>query len=185
MFKKPNRSYLFKQWKLKYVKKSIFFKYQKPFCSNFILENSTILYDKFMYIYNINNFFFQKININLNSTYYLNKTFIKKYFWLISCFKYFFLKLRFYGKTFKWIFSKKKIKFRVQKPHRSIILFKNLKFKKKKKLKFKLRIFNLRDKKAFINCIKQIKYINIFTKKGMRILKMPLNKKKGKVSGYM
>lgn len=104
---------------------------------------------------------------------------------VFSVFRYFFLKVQFFGKTFRWVFYKNKIKFRVQRAHKVFLLVRSLRFKKKKKLKFKLRIFNKLDFCALISILKKIKYINIFTKKGLRVLKTRLKKKRGKISGYM
>lgn len=112
-------------------------------------------------------------------------SFFFKYKPFLAAFRYFFIKVRFYGKSFRWIFTKKKIKFKVQKAHKTYILFKHLRFSRKKKLKLKLRIFRVNDKTNMILNIKKIKYINLFTKKGLRVLKTKLYKKKGKISGYM
>lgn len=185
MFKKPYRQYLFNKEKKLFKKKKNYFKNPQNYFSFFFFNNSFILKnDKTIFFYFISSYFYQKYPDKKNF-FFFNKFFKIKYLNILSSFRYFFLKLKFYGKTFKWIFHKKKMKFRIQKPHRSQILFHFLKFKKKKKLKFKLRILCAKDKKVFINIIKQIKYLNIFTKKGMRVLKTFYNKKKGKVSGYM
>lgn len=185
MFNKPHRQYLFNKKIPEFKLKKNYFKLQKKYISFFFFDDSVILKNKTInFFYFWNNYLFQKYP-NIQFHFFFNKFFKIKYLNILAPFRYFFLKLKFYGKTFKWVFNKKKIKFRIQKPHRSQILFKYLKFKKKRKLKFKLRILCNNDKKTFINLIKQIKYLNIFTKKGMRVLKTVYNKKKGKVSGYM
>lgn len=131
-----------------------------------------------------NNFFYKNINWYNNTfayEYEIRDLFRKE----LQSFFYVYLKLRFYGKTFKWLFFKRKLRFKVQKAHRSYILFKSMLIKRKKKLKLKFRLLSLKDKKRFWLCIKEIKPVNLFTKKGFRILKTVLRKKQGKISTYV
>lgn len=41
------------------------------------------------------------------------------------------------------------------------------------------------EKTRMNNFVKEVKYSNLFTRKGLRVLKTKFFKKKGKVSGYM
>lgn len=188
----------------KYFKKKDLFKKQK---SNFLKKpikmkkrNFKIKFKKFNFIQP--NYKFALIINKATVFMFYNKFFffftpkVKRYFFLKKCFKYlfkaqthiskyFFFKIKFFGKTFKWIFTRKKIKFKVQKAHKTFIIFKNWKFKKKKKFKFKIRYFLKKDFLNMKNNLKKIKPINIFTKKGLKLLKYIRYKKKGKISTYM
>lgn len=185
MFKKYNKFYLFIKVKNPFKKKKLFFFIKKNFHTTGFKKLIIKTQNNKLFSYNWNKRFYFKFWHENNLSYLCKTNFKKKYYCFLSIYKYFYIKLKFYGKTFRWIFSKKKIRFKVQKAHKTYVLFKYLKFKKKRKFKFKLRIYWITDKKKLINIIKKIKYVNLFTKKGLRILKTKLFKKKGKVSGYM
>ena len=187
MFKKYSRFYLKKYNKInKKRNKKVYdyyslenFKFYINF-KHYIIKNKKTIYNL---IYN--KYFFYKLPNN-NSKGFLNKLFFKKRFSsILSMFKYFFIKIKFYGKSFRWIFSKKKIRFKVLKSHYTYILIKHFRFKKKKKFKIKIKTFLVSDKKYYIDKLKYIKMIDVYTKKGLRVLKTVLPKKRGKISTYM
>lgn len=191
IFKKTNRLYKKTRFKytfrpfLHYTNRTVLFKSNKnPVYFHYLIRNSVCGRVVFVY-YTYNKYFYFANPLLYPLSFTLKHSFKFKYKPFIGIFRYFFIKIRFYGKTFRWIFTKKKIKFKVQKAHKTYILFKHLRFSRKKKLKLKLRIFLLNDKTNMILCLKKIKYVNLFTKKGLRVLRTKLFKKKGKVSGYM
>lgn len=190
-FRRLNR--LYKRCKFKYRvrphikyynRTTLYTSNQNPIYYHFIIKNN-FFGKKIFFYYTLNRYFYFSNPVSCSRAFVLGHSFIFKYKPFLAIFRYFFIKVRFYGKSFRWIFTKKKIKFKVQKAHKTYILFKYLKFARKKKLKLKLRIYRLNDKMNMILNIKKIKYINLFTKKGLRVLKTKLYKKKGKVSGYM
>lgn len=173
-------------------------------CKKFVLKKNKFIYGKNLqsfffydyifvkkynkkknYIFFKNNKYLQNIYCLKKNNFFLKKLYFNLFYEYINIFKYLFVKIKFYGKTFKWLFFKKRLKFKVQKAHKVLILFKYLQFKKKKKLKIKIRLYNFYDKYKLISILKKIKYINIFTKKGLRVLKTLFKKKRGKISSYV
>lgn len=151
------------------------------FKNNIILSNYQN--SKFSYTYNAKVY---TKNFILNNNDFLFEHTIQTPFKIIFLMqRYIYLKMRFYGKTFKWLFYYRKVRFKVQKAHRSYLLFKNLIIKRKKKLKLKFRLLRLKDKTKFLISLNNIKPINIFTKRGFRVLKSKLFKKQGKISTYV
>lgn len=97
----------------------------------------------------------------------------------------FFKKFSFVGKTYRFLKKKKKLRFIFNRAHRTIIYFNNFfKIRKKKKTKCKFWFFFFNDLGFFIGFLKKIRRVNIFTKRGIKINRLPFLKKKGKKSAY-
>lgn len=124
-----------------------------------------------------------------------NKFFFFKIFTCISICKtlhlifyinfFFFKKILFIGKTFRFLIKNKKINFFFNRSHMTILFFNNFFIiKKLKKNKFIVFFFNFLDIGIFKKYIKNIRNLNIFTKRGLRFSRSFFFKKKGKISTY-
>ena len=147
----------------------------------------------FVYIYHKNFFFLIKISSDdklelKNQKYFLIKTnFLKKknfsnsffckftnQFWL-----YQFSKIKFSGKGYKIKKNQQNnLKFLFNKSHLTNIWYNNIIIKKYRK--YKIYIKYTYDNYVIIPIILNIRYINIFTKKGLRNSRQMILKKKGK-----
>lgn len=93
--------------------------------------------------------------------------------------KYKTFKIKFTGKGYKIKKpTKKSFRFLFNKSHICVIWWKNMHYKKFKKYKTYIRSTNL--PKSTVNKILNIRYIDVFTKKGLRLSKSIIYKKKGK-----
>lgn len=128
-------------------------------------------------------------SLHLNSTHSLliliKNIFIKtsvkgifKYF-LVQFIKYQAYKIKFTGKGYKIKKpTKKSFRFLFNKSHLCVIWWKNVHFKKYKKYKTYIRSINLINNT--VNKILKIRMIDVFTKKGLRLSRSTIYKKKGK-----
>lgn len=157
-------------------------------------KNKIIIYD--------NNILFRlflennlKLNNNLNYFEYNNK-YLNKFFYIQNNFlykflkkfnKYFFFKIKFKGKGYKLRFYKKKIIFYFGKSHKSIVIYKNTMLKKilKNKYKFLLLNNNITNLKKICNITINIKKINNFTNRGLRLNKQIIIKRKGRKGSFI
>jgi hypothetical protein len=91
------------------------------------------------------------------------------------------------GKVFRWKVKKRYINFSVHYSHKTkLILNKFLYFfKKVNKTKNKFFFFNPNDFFFFKKFIKQIRYANLFTNRGVRTKPRFFLKKQGKISTYV
>ena len=124
-----------------------------------------------------------------------NKFFFLRIFSYIGIYKiarlmfyinFFFLKkIIFIGKTFRFLIKNKKINFFFNRSHITILFFNNFfRIIKLKKNKFIIFFFNFLDIGILKKYIKNIRNLNIFTKRGLRSGKSFFFKKKGKISTY-
>lgn len=113
---------------------------------------------------------------------FINKFYIKNIF--IYYYTYKFNKIRYYGKTYRFLFYKKFIMFRVGRSHLTNVFFNKDSYflvKKKKNLIY----IKTKNKKCYEDLkykINKIKKINMYTKRGVRLNKYKFNKRYGKVS---
>lgn len=100
---------------------------------------------------------------------------------------YFFIKIKFKGKGFKIKFKKKikLIKFYFGRSHITFYKLKKIKIKKINKYKFLLRSFCLSKLKQVASNITNIKPVNVYTLRGIRISRQFIYKRKGKKSSYI
>lgn len=100
---------------------------------------------------------------------------------------YYFNKIKFKGKGFRIKFFKKikLIKFYFGKSHKTFMLLKNIKKKRISKYKFILYSINKKKSKDASIKIINIKYINHYTLRGLRISKQIIYKRKGKKGTYI
>lgn len=163
-------------WKKKNITKIFLISENKKLKLIFI--NNSFLIDKWsnsVVVYN------SKKNIKENK---INKKFFE---FLKSWSIYFFSKIKFKGKGFRIKFFKKikLIKFYFGRSHKTFILLKNL--KKKKINKYKFILFHLKKKKL-INTNKliiNIKPLNIYTLRGLKLSRQIIYKRKGKKGTYI
>ncbi len=107
---------------------------------------------------------------------------------LMSWHHYFFLKMRFKGKIYKVKRTKKKkLKLSFGRSHKTIVILKNLFLKKRKKQKHKFFFIssNLNELKQSASIIKNVRPINMFTQRGLRLSRQIIYKKIGKKSSYL
>jgi len=99
--------------------------------------------------------------------------------------RYFITKFSFIGKTYRMLKRKKHIKLFFNRAHITFLFFKNFfKVKKLKKNKIKLLFILKYDYYNFKTFIKQIRNVNIFTKRGIKMYNLVRFSKKGKISTY-
>lgn len=125
-------------------------------------------------------FKFFVFKINITSTFFLLNN-------LKTIFSFFFVKRRrffFVGKTYKFYKKKSKIRYYFNRSHKTILYFFKLISILKKKKKYKIFFFSSADFFFYINFIKRIRKLNIFTRRGIKTSKLFLFKKKGKISSY-
>lgn len=191
IFRRYNR--FFKRVNLKYrprsfnrvINKTLFFKTNRhPILFDYILQHGKGASVQRFFLKKTKRFFASS-PLDWSPVFFLKTPLRHRFKKTLHAFRYLFFKVKFFGKSFRWIFTKKKIKFKIQKAHKTYVLFSHLRFTRKKKFKFKVRSYFIFDKKKMDNHVKKIKYSNLFTKKGLRVLKTKFFKKKGKVSGYM
>lgn len=104
---------------------------------------------------------------------------------MFSFIKYFITKFSFIGKTYRMTKRKKHIKLFFNRSHITFLFFKNFfKIKKLKKNKIKLLFLLNYDYYYFKKAIKEVRNINIFTKRGIKIYNLIRFSKKGKISTY-
>lgn len=104
---------------------------------------------------------------------------------LYFTFYYFIRKFSFVGKTYRFYKKKKKLRMFFNRAHKTLLYFSNffrIKKKKKNKCKFLFLLYN--DLGYFKRYIKIIRKQNLFTRRGIKINKMPVFKKVGKISTY-
>ena len=132
---------------------------------------------------NLNNIEYKNKNLN-NNFYYLNNNFYK---FLEKLNKYYFLKIKFKGKGYKIGFYKKVkiINFYFGKSHKSIISHKNIKIKKLGKYKFVIMKNNINELKKIGYKITNIKKINEYTNRGLRLSRQIILKRKGKKGSFV
>lgn len=130
----------------------------------------------YIYTYNKNITIIIKINNKIKNKNYnkdLVKIFLNQFCYII------YIKIKFTGKGYKIKKNtNKSMIFLFNRAHITNIWWKNIFLFKIKKYKIFLKIQN--NNINIINNILNIRYINIFTKKGLRISKQILLKKKGK-----
>lgn len=126
---------------------------------------------------NLNNIEYKNCFLN-NNFYCLNHNF---YNFLEKLNSYYFLKIKFKGKGYKIEFFKKKIiNFHFGRSHQSIILYKNIKIKKLSKNKFIILKNNYNLLKQVGNKIINIRSLNIYTTRGLRLSRQIVLKRSGK-----
>lgn len=148
------------------------------------LHKSTILKkNNFFFCYADLGFYFFKFLV-LNYKYYNKIKFCKISY---SIYVYYFKKFFYTGKSYKIYKQKKKLYLIFNRSHITFLYFKNFitfNFKTKSKTKFKFKFLYKRDIGYFVGFLKKIRKFNVFTKRGIKINKIPFFKKKGKVSQY-
>lgn len=119
------------------------------------------------------------------SLFFVLETYSKFMFLWYSVYYYYLRKFSFVGKTYRFFKKKKKLRFIFNRAHKTIIYFKNFfKIKKKKKNKCKFLFLYYADIGFFKKYLKIIRKLNVFTRRGIKINRMPLFKKVGKISTY-
>jgi len=136
-----------------------------------------------------------KINKNLNFVEYKNIFLKNNYFVINNMFykfleklnKYYFLKIKFKGKGYKIGFYKKIkiINFYFGKSHKSIFAYNNLKIKKLSKYKFMVLKNDFDSLKKIGLKIINIKKINEYTNRGLRLSRQIIIKRKGKKGSFV
>lgn len=183
-YKKTNLRYRAKAYR-RLINKTLLIKTNRhPVAFDYILQKGRGAGASFFFFKKTSRFF-MAAPLDWGSIFFLKTPLRHRFKKTLHAFRYLFFKVKFFGKSFRWIFTKKKIKFKVQKAHKTYVLFKFLRFSKKKKFKFKVRAYYFFEKLKMNNFVKEVKYSNLFTRKGLRVLKTKFFKKKGKVSGYM
>ncbi len=163
---------------------------KKIFLENFnlsIFKNNGTIY---LYIYNINYFCFLKFSKKIEIKIQTNKllemesnsntiTVEKIKYFLNQFYFYKFTKIKFTGKGYKIKKnSNKSIVLLFNRAHTTTLWWKNIIVRKLKKYKMYIKYNNVQ--KNIINNILNTRYINIFTKKGLRTSRQIVFKKKGK-----
>jgi hypothetical protein len=164
---------------------------EKIFLENFkisIFKSSGFVY---LYIYNINYYclikFTKNIKIELKTNKFLEfnsnnrdtKSLKNIKYFLNQFYFYKFTKIKFTGKGYKIKKnSSKSLILLFNRAHTTTLWWKNLSIKKIKKYKMYLKYNHLQ--KNIVNTILNVRYINIFTKKGLRESRQIILKKKGK-----
>jgi len=100
---------------------------------------------------------------------------------------YFFFKLKFKGKGYRIRFYKKNkiVKFYFGKSHITFFFFKKLILKKINKYKFIIKSLNYESLKNTAVNVSNIKPINKYTLRGLRISRQKIFKRKGKKGSYI
>jgi hypothetical protein len=163
---------------------------KKIFLENFnlsIFKNNGTIY---LYIYNTNYFCFLKFSKKTEIKIKINKSLeignnsgvivLEKIKYFLNQFYFYkFIKIKFTGKGYKIKKnSNKSMILLFNRAHTTTLWWKNLIIKKLKKYKIYIKYNN--TQKYIINSILNTRYINIFTKKGLRISRQIVFKKKGK-----
>lgn len=163
---------------------------EKIFLENFnfsVFKSNNITY---LYIYNKNFFCFLKfskktqIKIKTNKLLEINNNnninVIKKIKYFLNQFYFYkFTKIKFTGKGYKIKKnSGKSMILLFNRAHTTTLWWKNIIIKKLKKYKMYIKYNN--TQKNIINNILNVRYVNIFTKKGLRMSRQIIFKKKGK-----
>jgi hypothetical protein len=135
-------------------------------------------FEKFIFDVNLNSI--TAIIDNNNELDIFEKNVFKKFIKSLDC--YFFLKIKFKGKGYKIKYSKKRkfMRFFFGRSHITFMKYKNVIIKKTLKYKFVLKSNNLEKLKFVGNKTKNIKNVNIFTSRGIRISRSVLFKRRGK-----
>lgn len=100
---------------------------------------------------------------------------------------FFFKKIKFKGKGFRMRFFKKNkfVKFFFGKSHKTFIFFKKIIMKKINKYKFILKSINKNKLNINSKYVTNIKPINLYTLRGLRLSKQIIFKRKGKKGTYI
>ena len=156
--------------------KQMFYCYNKMFYYKFSFE-------KFYFDNNLNTAI--AFIDNKNEMDVFEKNVFKKFIKSLDC--YFFLKIKFKGKGYKIKYSKKKkfMKFFFGRSHITYIKYRAIILKKNLKYKFVLKSNNFDYLKYVANLTKNVKTVNIFTSRGLRISRSLLFKRKGKKSSHI
>lgn len=151
--------------------------YNKLYSITFVNDKKKIKIDLESYSIKID----PKINWNNNLNFKQINKFLKTFEF------YFFIKIKFKGKGFKIKFNKKLklIKFYFGKSHITFFKLKRIKLKKITKYKFILKNLNFVKLKTNAMKITNIKPINVYTLRGIRLAKQIIRKRKGKKSSYI
>ena len=120
---------------------------------------------------------------------FFNKFFIKNFKKnllkniIIYFYLYKFNKLRYFGKTYRIICKKNFLIFKVGRSHKTILTFNRYYYKvlKKKKNKYFFKT-SLYFMKKFIELVYKARKPNLYTKRGLKISKLKIKKRFGKVS---
>ena len=144
-----------------------------------------------------NNFIVIKNKVNISFVflnYYFLILILKKsiflpfkniFFFIYSVNYYYFKKFFYTGKSYKMYMSNKKIECTFNRDNITDLFFKNfISIKIKKKTKYFLKFLFYADIGFLVKYLKKIREFNIFTKRGIKINKIPFFKKKGKISQY-
>ena len=112
--------------------------------------------------------------------------YIKNIFFFIYSVNYYYFKKFFYiGKSYKMYMCNKKIECTFNRDNITDLFFNNfINISLKKKTKYFLKFLFYSDIGHFVKYLKIIRKFNIFTKRGIKINKIPFLKKKGKISQY-
>jgi len=90
----------------------------------------------------------------------------------------------FVGKTYKFYKKKFKVRYSFNRAYKTSLFFiKLIKIFKKKK-KYKIFFFFNTDFFFYVQVLKKIRKLNVFTRRGIKTSKLFVFKKKGKVSAY-
>ena len=173
----------FENFKLSVItikKVKLFFIYKKFFFV-IIKHNNTLLKKNSnffgVFLQNEKIFFFKK-NKNIHPE-PKNENFFKKVqIFLRQLYLYNFCKIKFTGKGYKIKKKKNLFSFLFNRSHRTKIWFFGFFFKKFKK--YKIYIQSSQKLYKSINDTLKIRYVNIFTKRGLRLVRQKIFKKKGK-----
>lgn len=145
-----------------------------------IINEKRIYFDK-----NTNCILFEKNQLKKNWNYIINK--INKNIFIFE--NVFFDKIKFKGKGFRVRFKKnlKILKFTFGHSHINYVFINEQKTKVKRLGKYKYVFKNKNKNKMnqFLQKIKNIKPINMYTKRGIRIARQIIYKRKGKKSTYI
>lgn len=100
--------------------------------------------------------------------------------------RFWYTKISFKGKGFKIKKRRrtKSIKFFFYHSHVNTIIFKEAKLKQKKKNKFLIKTWNFWNLKKTMEKVINIRGLNVFTKRGLRVNRQVVYKKTGKKSNY-
>ena len=99
----------------------------------------------------------------------------------------FFEKIKFSGKGFKITFKKKKkfLHFMFGHSHIKVIFMKNTFIRRLTKYKYIIKSKNKNNLKKTALLISHVRHLNIYTKRGLRIMRQFVFKRKGKKSTYV
>jgi len=144
-----------------------------------------------LYIYNTHYSIWFKINTfyNTHMSYILlakndnKKEIIKQFNLFFYMWAYWFIKkIKFKGKGYKYTKQKNKITFLFNHSHITEILFNNTTCIRQKKTKFSLYTNKIETIKNTIKMVVDVRYINKYTKRGLRTNKQWVKKRKGKIN---